>query len=105
MTERLVNMGETTLAEDLDDSELVVTVTDGSVFPTTGDFRLAVDDELMLVTARSTNDLTVVRGIEGTTPASHADGTACACVITNAGLRRLINQSPASRVFNYQNFR
>lgn len=105
MSELLVNMGETTIAEDLDDSETTVTVTDGAVFPATGDFRLAVDDELMLVTARSTNDLTVTRGIEGTTAAAHSNGAACACVITDAGVRRLITQSPASRVFRYQTFK
>lgn len=39
-------------------------------------FSIQVDAEKMLVIARSSNTLTVVRGIEGTTPATHNTATA-----------------------------
>jgi hypothetical protein len=64
------------LSADILSTDTSIDVDDGSVFPSTGDFRILIGSELMLVTARSTNTLTVVRGIEGTTAASHsnADG-------------------------------
>lgn len=43
-------------------------------FPTDGNFRITIDDELLLVTAVSGTTFTVVRGIESTTAASHLDG-------------------------------
>jgi len=61
------------LAEDLDDSETVVTVTNGDYFAE--DDIIQIDDEQMEVTGISTNDLTVDRGYGGTTPAAHDDGT------------------------------
>jgi hypothetical protein len=76
------NFGETTVNEALDSSETTVTVTDGSVFPSSGNFAVVVDDEIMHVTARSSNDLTVVRGAESTTAAEHANGANIAQVIT-----------------------
>lgn len=90
MTEQLANFGETTLAEALDDSETTWTVTDGSVFPSSGNFRVVVDDEIGLVTARSTNDLTVTRGAEGTTAAAHDNGADIKMVLTEGSLKALL---------------
>jgi len=50
-----------------------LTVKDGSRFEV--GMVILIDDELLLVTAISTNDLTVTRGYGGTTDADHADGT------------------------------
>ena len=61
------------LAEDLDISETVVTVTNGAYFQN-GDV-IQIDDEQMQVTGKSGNDLTVTRGYGGTTPATHTNGT------------------------------
>jgi len=56
----------------IDNSTTSVVVTDGSVFPAVGNFRIKIDDELFVVTARSTNTLTVAtRPAESTTAASH----------------------------------
>lgn len=88
--EQLHNFGETTVNEVLDASETTVTVTDGSVFPASGTFRVIVDDEIMRVTARSSNDLTVVRGTEGTSAATHAFGADIVAVLTAESLEAII---------------
>ena len=73
--ERIVNNIATTLNGAINDSVTSVTVTDGSSYPSEGDYRILVDTEVMQVTARSSNVLTVVRGVDGTTAASHADAS------------------------------
>ncbi|MBA7568552.1 hypothetical protein ES708_10281 [subsurface metagenome] len=62
-----------TLAEPLDDSETVVTVSNGAYWEV--DDIILVDDEQMLITGKSDNDLTVTRGYGGTSPAAHDDAT------------------------------
>jgi len=93
MTEQLANFGHTTLAEALDDSETGVDVTAGSVFPASGDFRVLVDSEIMKVTARATNTLTVERGAEGTTAASHSNGADIDARLTAEGLRQMMSEA------------
>lgn len=73
LREQFGNFGFTTLNGNHNNSTTSIAVTDGSVFPSAGNFRVRVAQELMLCTARSGNTLTVVRGIEGTAPASHTD--------------------------------
>ena len=60
------------LDEALDDSETVVTTTDGTVFAT-GDV-IRIDSEKMIVSAISVNDLTVTRGAGDTSPTTHLTG-------------------------------
>lgn len=90
MAEQLTNLVQTTLDGAHDDTTTTLTVADGSAMPATGTFRINVDpegaDEICEVTARSGNDLTVVRGSEGTTAASHASGVDVAVVLTAAAL-------------------
>lgn len=63
-----------TIAEDLDVSETAITMTAGhSVEP--GD-TLWIDSEQFEATAVATNDVTVVRAINGTVAATHANTTA-----------------------------
>jgi hypothetical protein len=73
----------------IDASQTSITVDDGSVFPSTGNFRIIIDDELMIVSDRSSNTLTVVRGAEGTTGASHLDDAPVTHVITADALDRV----------------
>lgn len=49
-------------------------------------FRMRIDDELMLVTGVSSLTFTVTRGIEGTTAASHADNAPVTHVLTASAL-------------------
>lgn len=91
--EILQNNSETTLNGSINDSTTTVTVTDGAVFPSTGNFRILVEAEIMLVTARSTHVLTVVRGIEGSTNVAHSDLVAVVHVLTEDGLEQYLRQN------------
>jgi hypothetical protein len=71
-------------------TDTVFTLADGTNVPGTPDWRLRLDDELCLVTAISGNDLTVTRGIEGTTATAHLDGTSVYCVMTAGGIKQYI---------------
>jgi hypothetical protein len=82
LREQSINNGTTTLNGAIDSSQTSITVTSGAVFPATGNFRIKISNEIMLVTARSTNDLTVVRGYEGTSAASHGDLTTATLILT-----------------------
>ena len=83
-----------TLAEALDASETGVDVSDVTQFKV-GDMLL-VDTELMLITAIATPTLTVTRGVEGTTGATHSDAAA-----TQAEMRQWPNlvNVPATELF------
>lgn len=82
------NSATTTLNGGIDDTQTSITVTDGSVFPSTGNFRLLIGSEIMHVTARSSNTLTVNRGVEGTSAAAHSDLAPARHIITQDGLLR-----------------
>lgn len=92
-------------ANDLFDSTLSAGITSGalSLTLTTGQgtrfpaavsgasqSRIRVDDELMVVTARSGDTLTITRGAEGTTPAAHSAGAVVKQVVTEAALERWV---------------
>merc|ERR1712093_804110 len=68
-----VRDSETTTSVNLDASATTLAVADGTKFAA-GDV-IQVEDELMLVTATSSNDLTVTRGHAGTTAAAHDGST------------------------------
>lgn len=75
LREQLKNNPVTTLNGAILSSDTSITVVDGSVFPSTGNFHLRIEDEILVCTARSTHVLTVTRGQEGTAAAGHADAT------------------------------
>ena len=85
MAEQFKNLVSTTLAEDLDDTEMEVDVASAMGF-TGGDFRILIDSEIMKVTGVSGTTLTVVRGQEGTAAASHTSSTAVYHILTAGAL-------------------
>jgi hypothetical protein len=87
--EQYANNPVTTLDGAIDNAVTTVVVANGSVFPSTGEFRLVVDDEIMLVTNRVTDTLTVTRGVEGTAAASHLDLALARCSMTKQSLLNL----------------
>ena len=89
LREQYINTGETTLSASMDNSQTSLSATSGAVFPSTGNFRIKVENEIMICTARSSNTLTVTRGAEGTTAASHANGLGVTQIITADGLTRI----------------
>lgn len=82
------NASQTTLNGAIDASQTSITVADGSQFPSTGNFRLIIESEILLCTARSTNTLTVQRGAEGSTAASHSSGMNVVHIATSGGMER-----------------
>ncbi len=63
-----------TLAEALDNSETAIDVSNGALIAVNR--SILVDAEQMYVTSISTNTLTVIRGVNGTTKAAHLNGAA-----------------------------
>jgi len=84
--EQLANNSQSQLNGAIDSSQTSITVVSGAAFPSVGNFRLVIQDEILICTSRSTNTLTVIRGQEGTAAASHADGTDVRHVLTAGGL-------------------
>lgn len=81
---KVLNRAFSTLDGAINNSVTTVNVAagEGANFPATFDYHLKVGEEILKVTGRSTDALTVVRGAESTTPASHSDGDTIAMVIT-----------------------
>lgn len=69
-----VNRLQTSLAMALDAVSTMMTVTDASGIVL--DTQLSIDSEIVLATSISGNQVTVTRGFDGTTPASHLSGAA-----------------------------
>jgi hypothetical protein len=86
MPEQLANNAASTLNGAVDNVVTSWTVANGSVFPATGNFRVLCDSEIALCTARAANVLTVTRGQETTSAASHSNGAAVTHVLTKGGL-------------------
>ena len=86
--EQVINQGKTTLNGAINSFVTSIIVTDGSVFPSTDQFRVVIGSEIILVTSRSVNTLTVVRGSESTTAVSHSDNDSINQVLTKAGLQQ-----------------
>ena len=84
--ERIVNHNATTLNGAINDTVTSVTVTDAGSYPLLGDFRILVGSEVMHVISRASHTLTVVRGVDGTSAASHSDLDTVDVILTKAGL-------------------
>lgn len=67
-------------------------------FPSGGNFTILIDSELMLVTGVSGTAWTVTRAQEGTSGASHSDGTGINLILTAGSLQRLAIQSHGGTV-------
>lgn len=89
--ETFTNALETTLDGAINNSVTTVVLTDASTFPLTF-FRIKVEDEIMFVTSRSGNTLTVIRGYESTTAASHVDDSFVNHTVTVGSLQRFRQQ-------------
>ena len=80
----------TTLASGITNSSSTLSVDSASGFPTSGNFRIRIDSELIMVTAVSGTTFTITRGIEGTTAASHSGGAEVAQILTAGGIDRFM---------------
>ena len=91
--EQFVNNGASTLDGGITDSATSATVADGSVFPATGEFRILINSEVMLVTARATNVLTIVRAQDGTTAAAHSNTDVVTAILTSGAIQTYANDA------------
>ncbi len=83
------NAGTTLSAAVTSPTATTVSVASASGFPSAAQYRVRIDDELLLVTAGAgTTTWTVTRGAEGTTAATHASGAAVTHVLTAGGLEQ-----------------
>jgi hypothetical protein len=89
-TEQFTNSASTTLNGGINNSTTSVVVTSATGFPTTGNFRILIDSELLLVTSVAGATFTVAaRGtIEGTSAATHNNGAAVTEVLTAGSLNQ-----------------
>jgi len=76
------NFAISPLAINVDSDDTVMTLQGANSFPSTGDYYIRIDDEIMRCTARSGNNLTVVRGEQSTTAVAHTIGAACYQIVT-----------------------
>ena len=88
--ERFTNNAETTLDGNIDNAVTSINVQDATLFPDDAQFRIIIDDELMLVTGGAgTTTWEVTRGAEGTTAAAHLDDSQVCQVLTAGALAQL----------------
>jgi len=77
----------TTLSAGINNSTTTIPVTGFTGFPPAAQYRIRIDDELLLVTAGAgTNSWTATRGAEGTTALSHLSGATVTHLLTRDGL-------------------
>lgn len=84
--EKLSNFATTTLSSGINNSVTSLTVASATNFPISGNFRITIDSEILLVTAVSGTTFTVVRGVEGTSAASHSSDATVGNCLTVLGL-------------------
>lgn len=89
IVETYANTAQTTVVSDAGGS--TITVASASGFPTSGRYRIVVGSEIMLVTGgQGTTTWNVSRGQEGTSTASHTNGTPVTQVLTAGSLLQAV---------------
>lgn len=91
--ELFANNASSTLNGSITAGATSLVVASAANFPAGGNFRLLIDSEIMLVTAVSTNTLTVTRGQEGTTAVNHSNGAVVTDILTAGALVQAINDN------------
>lgn len=105
LAEQLANNAAGTLSANMliGATSLTLSAGQGAAFPSSGNFRILIGSELILVGARATDTLSsLTRGIEGTAAAAHTAGDAVTHITTAGGLQQFIRdnsvQSPVGVV-------
>jgi hypothetical protein len=100
---RTVNEYSSTLndAGGISDSDTTVTVTSVTGLPTTGDYHLLINEEIVLVTKLSGSTLTIVRGQDGTTASSHGDGSSITSIACKGTLEGILKDAGAIKTLPY----
>ena len=107
--EQLANNPLTSITNSggISSSVTTMTVADPTPFPSTGNFRVLVDGEVMIVTGVSGSTFTITRGAESTSAASHAHGSNVYGILTKGALDAIVTVQQAGteessrRVLNF----
>lgn len=97
--ELVTNNASSSLNGAINNSVTSLVVASASGFPSTGNFRILIDSEILLVTAVAGTTFTVTRGVEGTSAASHIDTSAVTHILTAAGLKAFRGDALLSGVY------
>lgn len=91
MVERFANNASTTLAAAIETTDgTSVTVDSYAAFPSSAQFRILIDSEIMLVTdGAGTDTWTVTRGAEDTVATTHLDEAVVTHILTAGALEQL----------------
>jgi len=88
--EQFSNGAQTTLNGGINSTTTSVIVDSVAQFPSAGNFRIIIDNEIMLVTAISSYTFTVERGDGGSEAASHSDEAVVSLILTKESMKRLL---------------
>jgi len=86
MAEQYTTLGYSITSGSMNDSQGSLSVSSAASFPTTGVFRIRIDDEILRVDSVSGTTFNVTRGQEGTTATLHPSASKVYEVITAAAL-------------------
>ena len=87
--EQIANLARTNLNGDITNIATSITVLSATAFPSSPQFRIVVDLEIMIVTGISGTTWTVTRGVEGTSAVAHSSGATVVLVLTAGSLPQL----------------
>jgi hypothetical protein len=94
--EQFANNATTKLDGGINDSTTTIVVVEFSTFPTSAQFRIKIDNEIMLVTGGAGTDTwTVERGAEDTVARVHADGAFVKHILTSGSLNQFMQDHVA----------
>jgi hypothetical protein len=99
--ETFANQAVTTLSATITTTTAAsCSVIDAAAFPATGNFRIKIDGEILIVTGVAGNTFTVTRGAEGTTAATHASGASVIHLLTKGGLEARVANRFISDIYD-----
>jgi len=84
--ERYANNATSTLSGSITAASTTLAVNSAADFPTSGQFRILIDSEILLVTSVAGTTFTVQRGVEGTVAAAHNSNATVEHVLTKFSL-------------------
>lgn len=100
--EAILNKVALTLNGTINATQTTLTLNDASALPANKTIRFRIENELVSCSDISSNVCTIVRGIEGTTGASHTDGTEVEIVLTPTGLETLLREHSYKGCFSHE---
>ena len=83
------------LSSAIDASTTTLAISEQQILPTTTYYHIQIDNEVMRVRAATGGTLTVVRGINGTTPAAHSASATVTLLTAQRGERRVTDGNDA----------